>query len=142
MVKIIYKIARNYSEKQLLKTKKQHEIFVAVMITMSICCFLFNVGELIIYVVPIAIVRVANIFIHNICVAFFDKYSMKKDTYTIIENISSYKRMMILNMIVMVELIMWTKYTYIFYTGIAMIPTLYLICKCIDKFIEKEMLSK
>ena len=140
MFKLLLKLSKKYNDMQLVKSRKSHEILVACMFVLSICCCLFDVGKYKQYITVIAYIRVIDIFVHNLCVAFFDKYKEENGKWKVIENISSYERMFMLNTTVIIELIMWSKYVIISVVYIAMFPTLYLIIKSLDKLIEKEVL--
>lgn len=140
MFKLLLKLSKKYNDMQLVKSRKSHEILVACMFVFSICCCLFDVGKCKQYINIIAYVRVIDILVHNVCVAFFDKYKEENGKWKTVENISSYERIFMLNAMVIIELMMWSKYVIISVVYIAMFPTLYLVIKSLDKLIEKEVL--
>lgn len=141
MFKLLLKLSKKYNDMQLVKSRKSHEILVACMFVLSVCCCLFDVGKYQHYITIAAYIRVIDILVHNLCVAFFDKYKEENGRYKVIENISSYERMFMLNTVVIIELMMWSKYVIISIIYIVIIPTLYLIIKSLDKLIEKEVLK-
>lgn len=139
MFKLLLKLSKKYNDMQLVKSRKSHEILVACMFVFSICCCLFDVGKYQQYITIAAYIRVIDILIHNICVAFFDKYKEENGRYKVIENVSSYERMFILNATVIIELMMWSKYVIISIIYIVILPTFYLIIKSVDKIIERSV---
>lgn len=140
MFKLLLKLSKKYNDMQLVKSRKSHEILVACMFVFSISCCLFDVGKYQQYITIIAYIRVIDILVHNLCVAFFDKYKEENGKWKVIENISSYERMFMLNTSVIIELMLWSKYVIISVVYIAMFPTLYLVIKSLDKLIEKDVL--
>ncbi len=140
MFKLLLKLSKKYNDMQLVKSRKSHEILVACMFVFSISCCLFDIGNYRQYINIIAYIRVIDILVHNLCVAFFDKYKEENGKWKVIENISSYERMFMLNVTVIIELMMWSKYVIISVVYIAMFPTLYLVIKSLDKLIEKDVL--
>ena len=141
MFKLLLKLSKKYNDMQLLKSRKSHEILVACMLVLSICCCLFDVGEFKQYIFIVAYVRVIDIFIHNMCVAFFDKYKEENGKYKVIENISSYERIFMLNILVIFESIMWSKFVAIQLVYLTLIPTFYLVIKSTDKLAEKDIVK-
>lgn len=131
----ILKLFQFYNKKQLLKTREQHHILVGVMLTFAICITLFDITKYSQIIKFICYIRVIDIIIHNLAVAFFDKYKIENKEVKIIENITSYKRMCILNTLVLLELVLYTKQININLIFVALGPTIYLIFKCFDKYI-------
>ena len=136
----ILKLFQFYNKHQILKTREQHHVLVGVFLTFAICTTILGSGKYSNIITIICYVRIIDIIIHNFAVAFFDKYVIKDNELKIIEPISSYKRIFILNLLVCIELIL-----YLFLIKnpciivIALMPTIVLLIKSVDKFIETRI---
>ena len=135
----IFDLFNFYNKHQILKTRQQHNILVAVMCTFALLCNVFDCSKYLYNVTLIMYIRVIDIIVHNISVAYFDKYRIENNKLIITDNISSYKRILILNTIVLFELMMYSRFINLIIILIAFLPTSYLLFKCFDKYFETKI---
>ena len=127
---------------QILTSRESHHIIVGCFITFSLLLNIFIIPENLYNIIKIIVLlRLVDIHIHNMNVAFFDHYKQIDNTWHPIQNISSYKRIFILNLLVLLESIYYLKVFHNIYILIAFIsavfPTLVLFIRCFDYKLEQ-----
>jgi len=136
-----------FNNKQILKTREQHHILVSCFLMLVICANLFIIPNKFLQPIFILmIIRILDVHIHNTNVAFLDCYKFIEGQWYPIQNISSYKRIFILNLLVSIELILYIRLIFIYYKFniltvalliLAFIPTFVLFIRCIDYRLKK-----
>ena len=135
------------SDNQILKSREQHHILVGCFLIFALCANLFILPERALQIILVILwIRILDIHIHNTNVAFLDGFKFMQGQWFPIQNISSYKRIFVLNIIVSLELLLYTRLIFKYYNHsaillflilLAFIPTFVLFIRCVDYKLKK-----